>query len=483
MTKFTATLFSLLMLNLVTFPFAQNAKAEDPTPSRETTIGRLIVPVFKGKTTNKGLEKFWINHKTDIQKSFIKYFNAKASFETIASNQEFGFDTPLKYAVGEAQHLKGDGILIGEFQGQSFEFQIRSVPSGRLMTKMSAPIPDSNTTVAEVVISAVSGLIAGFGYDGYIMAVHKNEAKISTGKNQGVKVNDTFDIFDFDGDSPNFSSPVRKIGNLKVTRVADFASLGTISANDNPVPPFSKIVHNVEKQVKIQPPVPVKKVDLKPAPVVSEKIPFKVSRNFWVAPGLGYFSLTTQVPSSAPVPVQLRSLQAPLSPAFDLGFGISRLTMNALYSSLSNSSNTVSVLQASGLFQFYTFTFSSSSLMSSAGIYYSAYGVTPSANPTTLLVSSSTLAPTLEECYQWTIGPKSNILAGLDLYYVNSTDATNGSGSGSLGYGFDLNWRTILSQHLGLNVGARAHLFNIQVAGVAVSETELILSSHLVYLF
>src|SRR5689334_7514701 len=96
------------------------------------------------------------------------------------------------------------------------------------------------------------------------------------------------------------------------------------------------------------------------------------------------------------------------------------------------------------------------SMYTSAGLYYSQYSVTPSANPTSLLVSTSTYSPVFAEKFQWVVGAKSKLYGTARLYYpLFSSDAVNGSSSAftSFGGGLEGGWIQYFSKNIGANLG------------------------------
>ena len=285
--------------------------------ARETSVSRLVVPLFKAHTSNRALEETWLRRRTEIQSAIIEYLNAHSFIEAVASNHEYGLNTPRDVITSETQAEGGDGVLVGEFQGTSLEISVKTAFSGRDLTSVSIPIMDlAHQSPRAVAEPAGDAIAASFRYSGYVLAVRGTEAKINLGKNQHVAVGARFDIFNFAGDNPTLSSPIQKIGELTITQAGTNAALGHFTTYAHwPVLPYSKV---------------------SPAAAVVEspeeglKNVYRVSPRFSSYLGASFVFINTQVSPSASFGVQERIFQLPLSPALEFGLGYSGFSFESL---------------------------------------------------------------------------------------------------------------------------------------------------------
>lgn len=479
-------------------PQASTTKAALPAavvnPSRETSISRMMIPIFKARVLNKNLEDGWNKKAREIQQNLVNLFNSKSFLEAAPTNRDYSFDANEKTIINETQQDGGDSILLGEFQGQSLELSVKTATTGRTLAQVSVPVLDfSHQSTQNITAPIVDAVVASIRYMGFIVAIHGNEAKINVGKSQGVQPGTKFEIFDFIGGKPTFSSDTHKIGELKVTKVANNSALGETVAIGGPVLPYSKLQLLASEAQKS--PVIEKAQTERSAEKNSEKnveenpdhTAYRESPGLWTSLGLGFFYVDTEVTAGASSSIQERIFEVPLSPCLDVGLGYSHLSIEALVSSLSNSSSNVTFLQGTAWFQLYSVSSKKLEMLTSLGVYYSQYSVTQNQNPTNLLISTSTYSPVFEERIHWLTSPKSKYYGALRGYFpVMANDAVNGSSATakSFGVGAELAWQHSWAKHAAITLGAQSHYFITQTqSGAGINEFEYSLFTRLSLLF
>jgi hypothetical protein len=461
--------FALLFLTAGILSYSAIASAQKTT--RKTTIGvkesavdRIVVALFKANLKDPRLKKEWETRREDFQQVFALMLGEQSYLEVTTTPSEYELNEDKDMIKDEARETGVDGVLVGEYRGTTLELAVRSGATGRQLARYTIPVPPlSDRTERQFFTAAVQAVVLGFPYRGFVLATKDERAKLNLGKKQALQVGTKLEVFEFEGLRPSFSSPQRKIGTLRITKINPDSAIAVVTSNSEPIRPYNKVAF-----AKLATPGEI-------------KAETRVHTGPWVTAGILYNYLDTQVSSDART-LQHRIYQLPLTPFITAGLGYSRFAANIAFGNASNTSNKVQFVVGDASYEVFPWKLGNKALITSLGAHYYSSKVTlntpdqatqPVPYP---LVSFTNYSGLLSEALSWVTSQQTKLFAEAKLLYPYfSTDAENGSSSafGSFGFAGEAGLRVDVSKIFSIDGGLTGRFLRIALqTGDGISELQ-----------
>lgn len=425
-----------LIINL-THPLSAEARRlskSNQEKEKETAIDTIIVAPFRVRNAENRL--ILGNRQQDVQKGIIQIINQRSY---LAAESTFS-EIAIAGAVSELKNLINNNpysaVLAGEFRSQSLKLSLRRTTTGKTLQTWTLPLPSKLTdqTLKDYTVEIAQTVILGIPFRGFIVDKKGRQVKINLGKAQQIKQGDLLDVFEFEGEKPNYQSNKRKLGQLRVMRIAPQAAITEIQGTDNNIPLFSK--------------VDFPKSEAPQLPEINQK----QFDEFWIGIGGDLLFIDTKL-SVVDDDLAQREYQLTLTPFLNASLGMGPIAADIQLGSAENASNSVSFLNAQLLYAVSSRMADRFGFVTSLGVGAFSVNSQTKTNAIFPLTKSQTVYPLFEQYFAFVLSERSRVFALGQLQIPKfSSDQVNGNSvpMGSFGFKTALGIRLLLSDSLGV---------------------------------
>lgn len=447
------------------FLFLIATSAQSATPA-DTAVENIYVATFAikmGDSQSSSLAR----RLDDIQKGLSLLLQKKSYWDAEALKTNLtGRITQEDIAALKLK--KNSAVLLGEFRNKNLKVYLKKHPTGRTLSSWTFLLPTQldDDELKKLTYTIVDTVINDNPYQGLVIGRKGKQVKLNMGRATVAEAGTELELFDFEGS--DFSSETQPLGKVKIVRSGKEASIAEIVSREEEIPLYSKVKFSNRSQ---------------------RSLPGLESKYFddaWVAGGGDLIFVDSKASSDDPK-IKKRLYQLTLTPFLSGRVGYKGLNLYSGVATAENASNKVRFSFFEASYEFLARSTGKWGFITSLGVLYWQVSTDTKPNAELPLVSSSTIAPFLEQTLHYGISGRSRIFATGQLQIPKmSNDDVNGSTqmAGSFGIKGTAGLRLLVSSSFAVenSVNYQYSVFNYS-AGNGIGETVFGLNGGIFYRF